>query len=89
MQQELETMEGEQILTACKTVEDLDLKFRIQEGLLEFPKDTKNIYNGQLALAAERVEEALHFIVRHIRQQKSLDPPNDCKQAFFKMIRRA
>lgn len=46
MQQELETMEGEQILTACKTVEDLDLKFRIQEGLLEFPKDTKNIYNG-------------------------------------------
>ena len=43
------------------------MKYRIQEGLVDFPKDTNNLYSARLAVAADRPDEALHFMVQHLR----------------------
>ena len=51
----------------CRTLEDLEMKYRIQEGLVDFPKDTDNLYSARLAVAADRPDEALHFMVEHLR----------------------
>ena len=54
-------------LQVCKNMEDLEIKFRIQEGLIEFPKSSASIYAAQLSMAADRPEEALQSIIQHIR----------------------
>ena len=46
-------------LQVCKNIEDLEIKFRIQEGLVDFPKSSASIYAAQLSMAADRPEEAL------------------------------
>ena len=47
----------------CRTLDDLEIKYRIQEGLVDFPKNTDNLYSARLAVAADRPDEALHYMV--------------------------
>ena len=54
-------------LQVCKNIDDLEAKYRIQEGLFEFPKKTSHIYSAQLSMAADRPEEALESIINHLR----------------------
>ena len=49
-------------------MEDLEMKFRITEGQIEYPKDTSHMYNGRLAVAADRLDEAMISLIGHIKQ---------------------
>ena len=51
----------------CKTIDELEFKFRVTEGLISFPVNTNHIYGARLAIAAERGEEALVYMMRHLR----------------------
>lgn len=65
--QHLSVMDNPALAQVCKTIEELEQKFRIQEGLLEFPKTTEHVYNAQLSIAADRPEEALQHMILHLR----------------------
>lgn len=67
-------------------MQQLDFRFRIQEGLIEWPKSIDDIYSARLAVAAERPEEAMTHLVRHLRQQPSLQPSEIVKKGFYKLI---
>jgi len=54
-------------LQVCKNIGDLEAKYRIQEGLIDFPKSTAHIYSAQLSMAADRPDEALESIINHLR----------------------
>ena len=69
-----------------RTVEVLEMQYRMQEGLILFPKDASFLYSARIALAADRVEEALVFIVQHFKQQTSLVPPEDTRKSFYNTI---
>eukprot|EP00354_Favella_ehrenbergii_P003997 CAMPEP_0170460066 /NCGR_PEP_ID=MMETSP0123-20130129/6553_1 /TAXON_ID=182087 /ORGANISM="Favella ehrenbergii, Strain Fehren 1" /LENGTH=151 /DNA_ID=CAMNT_0010724877 /DNA_START=50 /DNA_END=505 /DNA_ORIENTATION=- len=73
-------------LKAAKTLVDLEFKFRVYEGLMEFPLNTSHVYSCRLAVAADRIEEALVYMMRHLRQQKTMDPLEIDKEHFFKLV---
>jgi len=54
-------------LRNCRTLEELEFKFRLQEGLMAWPKNTNDFYNANLALAADRPDEALLLLMGHLR----------------------
>ena len=62
------------------------LRYRVQEGLLDYRKDTNFLYNARLALAADRQDEALNSIISHLRQQKSLEPGKNDRLSFWTFI---
>ena len=50
-----------------KTIEELEFKFRVTEGLMLFPINNDHLYSARLAIAAERGDEALVYMMRHLR----------------------
>lgn len=70
----------------CKNLEELEFRLRVTEGLLSFPINLNHIYSARLAIAAKRPEEALVYMMRHLRQQKSLHPSEDQKNHFWRLV---
>lgn len=51
-----------------------------------FPINNDHLYSARLAIAAERGDEALVYMMRHLRQQKSLDPTEDQQNLFWRLV---